>query len=202
MNDSLAAESIRQDGEFSANADSGISKQPSKSTTTNTTDTSNAKVLSPAPNADARLDKEGLDQDEILSHGREEAEPISNGKMEQTGGRVLEDGEMSNSIHGKGSNTERISGMLNQAAGTADAGKYSRSNHASKQPDAHVEKGDAFEGPNASFNGDIGGDGDPGRLAEDKFIKSNAQNAANAGRERDFGGADKGHYEVLSETPA
>lgn len=45
--DSLAAESLRDGGNF-ASGDAAASSQPSKSTTTNTTDTSGASVLEPA----------------------------------------------------------------------------------------------------------------------------------------------------------
>jgi hypothetical protein len=53
--DSLAAQSIREGGSFAANSDArGPMDQPSYSTNTNTTDTSNAVRLEPAVDAEAR----------------------------------------------------------------------------------------------------------------------------------------------------
>lgn len=60
--DSLAAESINEGGSFAANSDSrGPGAQPSASTTTNTTDTSNAYQLDPANSRSERAD--GIDRD-------------------------------------------------------------------------------------------------------------------------------------------
>ncbi|KAF2397662.1 hypothetical protein EJ06DRAFT_523603 [Trichodelitschia bisporula] len=53
--DSLAAESVRDHGAFSANPSTGISGQSAKGMTANTSDTSAASVRPPAPNAEARM---------------------------------------------------------------------------------------------------------------------------------------------------
>lgn len=44
---------------------------------------------------------------------------------------------------------------------------------------------DSSDGKNASFNSEIGGKNDPGRLAEQKFERENAQAGNNAGFPRD-----------------
>jgi len=77
--DSLAAESIRSGGQFAAGSSSrGPSGQPSHSTTTNTTDTSNATVLPAARDAPARLSKEEHNEAAELDAGRQPVPDASN----------------------------------------------------------------------------------------------------------------------------
>ena len=61
---------------------------------------------------------------------------------------------------------------------------------------------DVDDSKNASFNSDIGDENDPGRLAEQKFAKENAEVAEDfAPKERTAGGG-KTQYDVLEETNA
>ncbi|KAF2670090.1 hypothetical protein BT63DRAFT_424055 [Microthyrium microscopicum] len=86
--DSLAAESIKQhEGGFDENHKAGISQQPSKSTTSNTTDHSNATTLESVRDASARDDEEawtggdGVKSDRTKRHeqeGKEQAEADAN----------------------------------------------------------------------------------------------------------------------------
>ena len=55
---------------------------------------------------------------------------------------------------------------------------------------------------NASFNGDIGGKNDPGRLAEEKFIRDNANASEHAGMPRQPGFTGSNTYEGLGDTSA
>jgi uncharacterized protein YjdB len=55
---------------------------------------------------------------------------------------------------------------------------------------------------NASFNQEIGGENDPGRLAEEKFQKINAQDPSDAGYTRDTGNGGENTYETLDSERA
>jgi len=70
--DSLAAESIKQGGDFAADSSArGPSGPPSASTTTNTTDTSSATELPSAKDHPSRTDHNSkADSDEVINDGR------------------------------------------------------------------------------------------------------------------------------------
>lgn len=68
--DSLAAESLANNGEFGRNdPESGAASQPSRSTTTNNRDTSSATTPDPASNAEAREVREGKSDPAELNAG-------------------------------------------------------------------------------------------------------------------------------------
>lgn len=50
---------------------------------------------------------------------------------------------------------------------------------------------------NASFNGDIGGKNDPGRLAEQKMFSSNAEAAGDAGMPKQMGVTGDNSFDAL-----
>jgi len=56
--------------------------------------------------------------------------------------------------------------------------------------------------PNASFNQDIGGKNDPGRLAEQKFVEGNARNATTSGFEGGREETEVSSFDKLSEEEA
>ena len=59
------------------------------------------------------------------------------------------------------------------------------------------------DGKNASFNSEIGSKDDPGRLAEEKFVRENADTADTGGMPRLQGGSEDNTYGVLGgETSA
>lgn len=69
--DSLAGESLKNHGHFGeGNPKAGVSDQPSSSTNTNTTDTSNAVKLSAAVNSEARDAQEGWNEEKTISSGK------------------------------------------------------------------------------------------------------------------------------------
>ncbi|QIW94886.1 hypothetical protein AMS68_000404 [Peltaster fructicola] len=133
--DSLAGESIRDGGSFAANSSSrGVLDQPSSSTTTNTTDTSNATKLNPAH---SRADR----ADGIRAHDRAEG----------FGGAGV---------------PSLNSGPFNAASVRSKAAP------ASQPKGDNLQEGGEITGsePNASFNNDIGGKNDPGRVAVQKIV--------------------------------
>lgn len=69
--DSLAAESLTNNGEFGRNnPKAGATSQPSRPITTNNRDTSSATTFNPAPDAEAREAREGKNDSAELSAGR------------------------------------------------------------------------------------------------------------------------------------
>lgn len=59
------------------------------------------------------------------------------------------------------------------------------------------------EGKNASFNGEIGGENDPGRAALDKIVRENADRGEIAGMPKQQGSGGGNEFETLkSDTPA
>jgi len=72
--DSLAAESVNSGGQFAAGSHAREPlSQPSHSTTSNTTDASNATQLDPARDAPSRPDAERFDQHAVFEAGRTHA---------------------------------------------------------------------------------------------------------------------------------
>lgn len=88
--DSLAAESLESGGDFAANnPHAAASKQPSASTTSNTTDTSGATRLAPAVDAEAREAQEGWSETSQLNAGKglgKGSDSFNPGSVAPTGG--------------------------------------------------------------------------------------------------------------------
>jgi hypothetical protein len=168
----LAAES---EGFKAGNPHAGVSKQPSKSTTSNNTDTSAAKVLAPAVDAEARKAEEEWNENKILNAGREKPTTSTSKPTTTSKGR-------------DGSGT--LSGSHSSGGGAKAVGLKS-----------NEEKDEGgFDGPNASMGDvDIGGKDDPGRLAEEKIERHNAQFDGGHGA-RDMGiEAETGRYDALKD---
>jgi len=81
---------------------------------------------------------------------------------------------------GSGSNSNNSGGGSSGSYASAAGGQPSSENQ--KPKGANVTEG-GFDGsaPNASFNGDVGGKNDPGRLAEQAMAKSAAESGAAGG---------------------
>jgi len=149
--------------------------QPSKSTTTNNQDTSSARKLDAAPDADAReANKNWSDQANQINSGR--------GLRSDSGA-----GSGVKFQHSSDSGVSKSSGP-----GTAPTGSYAGSDRSAIpsgnfKPHGKSLKTEGFEGnePNASFNQAIGTDDDPGRMAENRLAGGNAQTASAAGN-KDF----------------
>ncbi|KAF2798191.1 hypothetical protein K505DRAFT_296976 [Melanomma pulvis-pyrius CBS 109.77] len=150
--DSLAAESLKNEGGFgSGNPHAAASKQPSKSTTSNITDTSNATRLAPAVDAEAREAQDGWGETSQLnaSHSLSNSAPATD---------------------------DAVSGGY---AGAADA---ERAPGELRPKGKNITEGGFDDGaPNASFNNVVGGRKDPGSLAEEKFVRENAKVAGGGG---------------------
>jgi len=171
--DSLAAESLKGEGGFaSGNPHAAASQQPSASTTSNTTDTSNATRLAPAVDAEAREAQEGWSETSQLNASR--------------------------TLRSSGSTSTTDNAVSGGYAGAADS---ARSAGELKPKGKNITEG-GFDssGPNASFNNEIGGKKDPGRLAEAKFDRENAKVGGDVGRAKQEGETGDSQFDALDRS--
>lgn len=192
--DSLAAESLNSGGSFGAgNPKAATSKQPSKSTTTNTTNTSGATKLDAAVDAEAREAQQGWNENVQLNAGSHLGKEAGVGPTYNTNTSSTSNTSSSTTgSGGKGGQATSATGGVPSTSGAGDTGvpvaptaAYAGSAippESQKPKGANLTEG-GFEGgePNASFNSEIGSQDDPARLAEQKFARENAQSAADAG---------------------
>lgn len=191
--DSLAAESLAENGSFAANQP-GVtaSSVPSKSTTANTTDTSGASILPSTSDGPSR----GYDGGESYVTPGDESRADTSYRSEIGGGGA--GAEYSTS---RGGPQESYGGTAPSAYSSAGGDEE---NLKSRPRGMNITEGGFDENaPNASFNNDIGGKNDPGRLAERDFQAANARSGgdagypgANVGKET---GGGKGGFEVLGD---
>jgi len=156
--------------------------QPSRSTNTNTTDTSGATRLDPAPDAEARQAQEGWS----------ETGALNNAALSGTSSSSLDDGANAGSgSAGASGGAQTYSGA---AGGSNDLpGSGSGSTSSGGKSD--------FDAPNASFDTDIGGKNDPGRAALGAMEARNMPSAGGAGPRQEKVTKD-GQFDVLDETSA
>jgi hypothetical protein len=183
LSDSLAAESLEQGGEDSfASGHATASKQSARGTTTNNYDTSGATTLEAAPDAEARMATEEWSENAALKAGR----------------GLSSDDYSSGGSYTKSSGSDEDTSKYSAAA----SGAYDEPPKSRPHGRDITEGGFDDSAPNASFNQDIGGKNDPGRLAEQQFAKSNARNAATAGFEGGREETEVGSFDKLGEESA
>ncbi|KAF9739122.1 hypothetical protein PMIN06_002233 [Paraphaeosphaeria minitans] len=157
--DSLAAESLNSSGSFAANnPHAAASKQPSASTTSNTTDTSGAARLPPAPDAEARDAQAGW------------AETSQLNAAQGLGGK--------SSLSGS---AESFSPAA--TGGYAGAGDQARGAGESRPHGTNITEDPGMTGQ-TKF-GAVGTKQDPGRKAELEFAKRDAMSGGAAGSAKD-----------------
>lgn len=205
--DSLAAESMREGGDFAANQrKAGISDQPSRGTTANVTDTSGATVLDPAPDAEARQATEEWNESAVLNAGRGAGRgPTRN--VPNSGSNGAPHSASSGTggttdITGTTTGSSRSGGSSNATPSYVDAGERGLGGQMKPKGRDIQEGGFNEDAPNASFNNEIGTKNDPARLAEQKVDERNAQSAADVGYERDDKVSGGGQYDVLKDEAA
>jgi len=171
--DSLAAESDA----FSANRNSEASGVSGSNSTFANTNTSGATRLDPASDAEARQAQENW--------ASERSYPDAVGG--QAKDLAVENTQGSSKTGGASSN-----------AGTAPS--YVSSQYVDEggpKGKNLTEGGFGSDAKNASFNQDIGGKNDPGRLAEEKFQRVNADTAGTAGLPKQQGTTGENTYDTL-----
>lgn len=186
--DSLAGESIQGGGSFAANSDArGVSGSAAGSTTTNTTDTSNATQLDPTPAGSLRSGD--VDQEQPGGKG---PTYVSGAGGIGAGQSVRESGS---SGSGSGSNVAGSApGYVNHPAPSMGGSDKPHGKNI-------TEGGFDSSAPNASFNQDVGGKNDPGRVALGGMQEADVPSAGGAGPRQ--GGLSKdGQFDNLDETSA
>lgn len=183
--DSLAGESIQGGGSFAANSDArGVSGSSAGSTTANTTDTSNATRLDPAPASSLREADVGQD---VPSGGR--------GPTYVSGAGGIGAGEsVRESTSSTSTNTTAGAPQPSSSAGQGTSAKPHGKNI--------TEGGFDSDAPNASFNQDVGGKNDPGRAALRGMQEADVPSAGGAGPREEGLRTGKGGFEDLNETSA
>lgn len=172
--DSLAADSTRAGGGFSDNRGSEPQGVSGSNSTFANTNTSGATTLDAAPDAEARG---GAD---------------SSSYPDSVGGQSRD------------TTVEDASRKFGGSGGASSAG-VAPNYVASQYVDGGLPKGNNLtEGgfsdgdvKNASFNNEIGTKNDPGRLAEEKFQRQNADAAGDAGMPRQEGVTGENTYDSL-----
>ncbi len=189
--DSLAAESTRANGAFSENRNSEPQGVSGSNSTFANTDTSGATTLDPAADAEAR----GDDDANVGSYPASVGGQAKDLAVENTSASRSNDASL-----GGGS-----AGESNAGVERGSNGGIAPSYVASQYVDGGLPKGNnltegGFESDdtkNASFNNEIGGKNDPGRLAEEKFQRENADVAAEAGMQKQTGVTGDNTYDAL-----
>ena len=193
---------MKSGGSFGAGSGKAqVSEQPSRGTTTNNTDTSAARKLDSAPDAEARRDAEGGDESAELDTGRGQGKAAGIGPTSNVPSKGSSGGSSGSS--GSGS---RATGDESNAAAAPSAYSASQPSEGVMKPKGRnlTEGGfDADESPNASFNNEIGGENDPGRMAENKFQRVAAESGiAAGGGHTQQGTTSEGQFNALGEEQA
>ncbi|KAF4314251.1 hypothetical protein GTA08_BOTSDO01625 [Botryosphaeria dothidea] len=182
-NDSLAGESIKNEGSFGAgNPKAGVMAQSSTGLTTNTTDTSAARTLNSAPDAESRNTQQEWSEQSQLNAGIGLGKDAGKGPTYNT----LDASEASN---------------VDVAPTAFSAGRLHEKDQKPKGKD--LTEGDIPDNaPNASFNGEIGTMKDPGRVAEQGFQRHAQQSGVDATAPKDKTVTGDHPYSALSDTSA
>lgn len=143
---------------------------------TKTTDTSAARTLHSAADAESRDAQQEWSEQVQLNAG--------------------------SGLSGKGP-TYNTTTTTSTTAGTAPTAYSAGQLHEQKPKGANLtEGGFSSYAPNASFNSEIGTKNDPGRIAEQKFQRSAQQSGLDAAQPKDKGDTGDQPYSVLKETSA
>merc|ERR1711939_820217 len=210
--DSLAAESLKNQGGFAENAHAAASSVSGSSSTLNNTDTSGAKVLQPAEDGTAR------EKQNALGLGPDE-KGVTGVKLDAAGKPAFDGVHNKDGYYGgpgDGGSAAQTSGGSNaRPAGASDFGASTVGGGSATSADPNIKSGSTATGGNSTstykpkganledadatesmpkpkvFIGDVGGSHDPGRLAEQNFEARNtgpAQQVSSSGNE---GGAQR-----------
>lgn len=188
--DSLAADSIRESGDFASNQTSaGISNQSSRGFAGKTTDTSSARKITDEETTEGDLDAD-------RKYGKDAGVgPTYNTKDNSTYAQQASDEGDGTNYGGQGG----VAPTINQ---------YNVDEKIFKPKGANLKEGGEIRGdePNESFRAEIGSNNDPGLAAEQKFAKMNANLDNTAGskgqRDGEARGEGAGYEQLERETEA
>ncbi|KAL4779470.1 hypothetical protein BJX76DRAFT_340699 [Aspergillus varians] len=208
LKDSLAAESVSGGGSFNKNRGAEPLGVTSENTTTNTTDTSAATKLPPASSA----------RDRGQTHGQQKYPDALGGQADYPGAHVPESGYVGGSTAAKKdlgidkheyAASEKLqsqpqpksqtrapaSGSVPQTRSATAAQKKQDYSSAAAGQDSEFPDDPKY---NASFNSEIGSEEDPGRLAEQKFQRREAETLAAAAAPAQKSSGGQTWYQPLS----
>lgn len=215
--DSLAAESMNSGGDFASNQ-SGIapSQQSSNGFTGNTTDTQGATIL-PATGSHAQRSEEhgsrmedaqsgasySTPRDESDSTAAARSEGVTSGEYSTSSGGNASSGNNTSSGGSTTGGTSSYSSVAAAPSAYSSAGGNNENLKPKPKGQNITEGGFDSDAPNASFNNDVGGANDPGRVAELEFAQRSAREGIDSGysnaTQGKSGGTDKGGFEKLSD---
>jgi hypothetical protein len=183
--DSLAAESLKGDGDFGAgNPKAAASKQPSASSNTNNTDTSNATKLDAAVDAQAREAKDGWSEEQSLKAGKGLGKESGVGPTYNTiGSSVNSSGDTRGVSTGSQVGADGVQGNI------APTAAYAQPHHVGGPKGANLTEDPNLHGKTAF--GEIGTKQDPGRVAETDLAKKAAVSGGVSNRDIAQGGDSK-----------
>ncbi|KAH6683046.1 hypothetical protein B0J14DRAFT_574964 [Halenospora varia] len=196
--DSLAAESTRSGGGFADNKGGEPQGVSGANSTFANTNTSGATRLDPASDAEARMAQEDWAEEKKLG-AASTSYPTAVGRQSKAHAVGYSSGQST----GGGSGV-----YSTQGSGSADtAPSYVTSQYVDPaRPKGQNLKEGGFtsnDKKNASFNSEIGSKNDPGRLAEQKMFRANADVAGDAAMPRQKGTTGDNPYDGLGgETSA
>jgi len=189
--DSLAAESTREGGGFSENRNSEPQDVKGVNSTFANANTSGATRLDPASDAEARLVQEDWEEERKLGATSTSYPTASGG---QSKGLAVENTQGSYQTGGASSAAETAPSYVNAQF------KDQSGPHGKNLTEGGFESNDS---KNASFNNEIGTKNDPGRLAEEKMQRANADVAGDAAMPRQQGITGDNEYDALGgDAPA
>lgn len=180
--DSLAAESLKSGGDFGAgNPKAAVSPQPSASTTTNNTDTSSAKKLDAAVDAQAREAEQGWNEERIIASSKGLGKESGVGPTYNSIGSSVNSSGDSRTVATAGSGGEDgVQGNIAPTAAYAAHGETGRPKGSGIIEDPDLKGRTKF--------GEIGTKNDPARVAELEFAKKDAARGGISNRNAGEGG--------------
>ncbi|RDW89894.1 uncharacterized protein DSM5745_01669 [Aspergillus mulundensis] len=203
LKDSLAAESVSHGGSYNANRNAEPIGATSQNTTTNTTDTSAATKLPSAANARERQEPYGSHQYPDSLGGQPEFPGAHVPETGYVGGPSAAKKDLGINKHEYPA-SEKLTQGKSQAPASGSGYQTRSATAAQKKQDySSAAAGQGGEFPsdpkyNASFNSEIGSKDDPGRLAEQKFQRREAETVAAAAAPAQKGTGDQTWYQPLS----
>jgi hypothetical protein len=189
--DSLAAESTREGGGFSENRNSTPQSVKGANSTFANANTSGATRLDPASDAEARLAREDWEEERKLGQAATSYPAAAGG---QSKGLAVENTQGSYQTGGASSTAGTAPSYVNSQF------KDEAGPHGENLTEGGFESNDS---KNASFSQEIGTKNDPGRLAEQKMQRANADAAGDAAMPRQQGMTGDNEFDGLDgDVPA
>ncbi|KAG4437784.1 hypothetical protein IFR05_006719 [Cadophora sp. M221] len=170
--DSLAAESTRDGGGFARNRGSEPQGVAGANSTFANENTSGARRLDPALDAETRMAEEDWAEEKKL------------GAADSVGGQ-------------RGSGSDETGDSSSAGIAPSYVNSQFRDTAGPKGKDLHEGGFESRDANNASFNSEIGSKNDPSRLAERKFQRQNADYDGEAGMPRQKGDLEDNTYDTL-----